>query len=616
MHDTSREQFINTGKLTSFLRIIHLMMALIAGTSLILLAGNVDTTNRVQALATPVAALLIVAVSHWRLRYGLNQSINLISWGIWTLLMADIVVYGGSRSVMVIALPFLVTFAGWLLGSRSAYLMAGLTGLVLGAIAWASMAGIHEPMIITRPIVMAAIQSMILMINAYLVVVARRSLERSNSDARDLSNQLGLKVLELTQREREVQLIIDSVPVGIAAFDLERRVRFANRRYADLLDTTPQALHGRCADDLLSGSALAVARPMWDQCLREGATVNYRRTRSDKEGNESVLDVEIIPDFEDGRIVGTIVMLRDVTVEIQAEQEIRELNESLEQRVELRTAELQEVMKNLTRSQEGLARAERMAALGALVAGVSHELNTPIGNSVMAASTMADHTRTVQGSIEEGQIKRSQLTQFLGQLNEGFLLLQRNLQRAEDLLRSFKQVAADQTSDNRRQFDLGKVIAEVVETLAPSLKRKPHKLELDLASSIRMDSFPGPLGQVLINLVNNAYLHAFDDLTENGKVRITARRQGFAEGMAGVLILVEDNGRGIPDAHLSRIFEPFFTTRMGQGGTGLGLNIVYNTIHGLLGGRIEVRSQPGMGTTFEILLPVVAPMTASPALRT
>ena len=187
------------------------------------------------------------------------------------------------------------------------------------------------------------------------------------------------------------------------------------------------------------------------------------------------------------------------------------------------------------------------------------------------------------------------------QVTEGVALLQRNLERSVELLADFRQVAADQASEQRRSFDLAHAVNEILHTLNPSLKRHPHKVVVDIPEGITMDSLPGPLGQVVINLVNNAYLHGFDG-RNNGVLTIQARQQGDQVEMAFV-----DNGVGMAPEHLAKLFVPFFSTKIGKGGTGLGMAIVRNLVGKMLGGRITVSSTLGEGTRFDMVLPCVLP---------
>ncbi len=187
---------------------------------------------------------------------------------------------------------------------------------------------------------------------------------------------------------------------------------------------------------------------------------------------------------------------------------------------------------------------------------------------------------------------------------EGAGILMRGLRHAADLVSSFKQVAVDQTSVNRRRFNLRETVEEILLTLGPSIRKTTHTVECVIPDSISMESYPGPLGQVLTNLINNALLHAFDG-RQQGRVTIAAALQGPAH----VLFTVQDDGQGIPEAHLNRVFDPFFTTKLGKGGSGLGLNIVYNLVQDALGGTIHVANTAGQGACFTLLLPMDAPMT-------
>ena len=295
--------------------------------------------------------------------------------------------------------------------------------------------------------------------------------------------------------------------------------------------------------------------------------------------------------------------VRDVTAQRRVQGQIRDLNAQLEKRVAERTHELQQALENLSRAQNELISSEKLAALGRVVAAVAHELNTPIGNSVMVATTLDEKAREFSAQVEIGSIRRSQINEFVSASCSGTDMLLRNLQQAHNLIHSFKQVAVDQTSDRRRDFELETMIGEVVATMTPTLRKTPYRLTVDIAKGVAMNSYPGPLGQVITNFVNNALLHGFDG-RQDGEMHLSARRKidtDFVE------LRFSDNGNGMDTEHLKHIFDPFFTTRLGQGGSGLGLNIVYNLVTRILGGSIDVVSTPGKGTTFTLFIPIVAP---------
>jgi signal transduction histidine kinase len=250
---------------------------------------------------------------------------------------------------------------------------------------------------------------------------------------------------------------------------------------------------------------------------------------------------------------------------------------------------------------------EKLAGLGALVAGISHELNTPLGNALTVATTLAEETRKLEQEIQSG-LKKSTLSTYLDTARTASEIIENNLHRAADLVSSFKQVAVDQGSSQRRRFNLKQNISELLRALQPILKRQDCRLTLEIGEDIELDSFPGPLSQVIANLINNALLHAFDN-QHGGNIALSAS----ADGPDHVAIVFSDNGKGIPTENLGRIFDPFFTTRLGQGGSGLGLNIVHNVVTGVLGGSIHVESELGKGTRFQLRLPLYAPKLHHPA---
>jgi two-component system NtrC family sensor kinase len=252
-----------------------------------------------------------------------------------------------------------------------------------------------------------------------------------------------------------------------------------------------------------------------------------------------------------------------------------------------------------------LVRVERLASLGGLVAGVAHELNTPIGNAVTLASALASHTQELNAKLETDQIKRSTLSNYVADMREGTFLLLEGLERAAQLVGHFKQIAVDHTSEQRRTYRVTDVVENVLAALRPQFKHGNIELRCSIETERVLDGFPGPLGQVFMNLIENARLHAFGT-GDAGKIEIIARDAQHNE----TEIIVADNGSGIPADQLPRIFEPFFTTRMGHGGSGLGLSIVSNIVTDMLGGSLNVDSIVGEGTRMIIRLPDVAPVRA------
>jgi len=270
--------------------------------------------------------------------------------------------------------------------------------------------------------------------------------------------------------------------------------------------------------------------------------------------------------------------------------------------VESAHSDLSSVLNTLKQAQTNLITSEKMASLGSLVAGVAHELNTPIGNSLLTATALDDMVRAFEKKYADGGVKRSALEAHLGDIRTACGIMTNSLRRAADLINSFKQVAVDQTSDKRRRFKLAEVIRDTHATFAAQLKRANCETSIECEEGLVMDSYPGSLGQVLSNLINNALLHAFEG-RESGNLWISAR----AVGDDDVLLVFRDDGIGMPAKILHQVFDPFFTTKMGQGGSGLGMNIVYNMVTGMLGGTIDLASTPEKGTTVTIKVPRHAP---------
>lgn len=262
---------------------------------------------------------------------------------------------------------------------------------------------------------------------------------------------------------------------------------------------------------------------------------------------------------------------------------------------------------NLKVTQSRLAEQEKLAALGSIVAGVAHELNTPIGNSLLVASTFKEQNDVFCKQIKNSTVRRSEIEQFCARSSEAIAIILRNLDITANLVSSFKQISIDQTSDKRRNFDLATICGEIVLALSARLKRDHIEVKIQIPSGIMMDSFPGPLGQVISNLIINASVHGLEG-RDDGVIVLSA----YMKNKHTVCLRCSDNGCGIPEKNIHRIFEPFFTTRFGQGGSGLGLNISYNLVRSILGGSIEVESQLGQGCCFIIDLPLVAPESYAP----
>ena len=228
---------------------------------------------------------------------------------------------------------------------------------------------------------------------------------------------------------------------------------------------------------------------------------------------------------------------------------------------------------DLRRAQDSLVVAEQMATLGGLMAGVAHEVSTPVGITLTAASHLAEQTEVLRGAVVQGRIRKSDFDEYLAVAAEAAQLILANARRAAELIQGFKQVAVDQTTSERRRFNLRRYLEEVMISLSPRLRQGGHQVTIACPDTLEVDGFPGAISQILTNLVMNSLRHGYDR-GQSGALTLTVREAG------GDLLEIAyaDDGKGIPAVHRSRIFEPFFTTRRDDGGTGLGLYIVHGIV--------------------------------------
>lgn len=296
----------------------------------------------------------------------------------------------------------------------------------------------------------------------------------------------------------------------------------------------------------------------------------------------------------------------DITPLKKVEREITLFNEQLEGKVAERTRSLSDAndqlgkaYDDLKQAQQTLVESEKMASLGSLVAGVAHEINTPIGISVTASSYLQERVADFKQHIEAKQLSRTYLNEFTQNLDESMQLLQGNLRRASELIASFKQVAVDQSSEARYNFSLADNLHQVVVSLGYKLKKAQCEVDIQCDPKLSIYSFPGSFTQIYSNLILNSIHHGFDGWDRPRKITIQVAQQGDE-----LVIDYSDNGRGIPPEILPRIFDPFVTSKRGQGGSGLGTHIIYNLVVQLLRGRIHCASEPGQGAQFHIRLPI------------
>ena len=338
----------------------------------------------------------------------------------------------------------------------------------------------------------------------------------------------------------------------------------------------------------------------------EGSLADQEVIMHDQQAHELVLQWTFVPFYDGPNLKYQIGFGYDITQLKTVEREIIQLNEQLEGKVEERTRSLSEANNqlgkaydDLKQAQQTLVESEKMASLGSLVAGVAHEINTPIGISVTASSYLQERVADFKSHIDSKQLSRSYLNEFTVNLDESMQLLQSNLRRASELIASFKQVAVDQSSEARYNFSLADNLHQVVVSLGHKLKKSQCEVDIQCDPKLSIFSFPGSFTQIYSNLILNSINHGFDSWDKPKKITIKVEQQGEE-----LFIDYSDNGRGIPPEILPRIFDPFVTSKRGQGGSGLGTHIIYNLVVQLLKGRISCASEPGQGAQFHIRLPI------------
>jgi PAS domain S-box-containing protein len=426
-----------------------------------------------------------------------------------------------------------------------------------------------------------------------------------------LSDDLQALAQTLQHREQQSIALFNASPVAMSVADENDGGRLVDVNLAWLRD------FGWRREEVIGRTAVEVG--LWSDAsraafLREQAGGRVAGEATFTRANGEPLQAQVVAErVALGRDRWLIWAVLDIGPLRRVEQALRELNQDLEARVVQRTQalasthdELSATLAQLRAAQAALVQTGTMAALGQLVAGVAHEVNTPLGNGVMAISAMAAETSRFRTALPAG-LRRADLAAFIDSIEQGTALAERNLQRAAELVQSFKQVAVDQTSAQRRRFELAEVVHEIVVSLRAGFARTAWRIEIDVpATGLLLDSYPGALGQALASLLHNAVQHGFDG-RDHGTVRITGGR--LADGR--IVMRVTDDGVGMAAGLVEHVFEPFVTKRMGRGGTGLGLHISYQAVTRLLGGTLTVHSVPGAGSTFELQLPARAPADAA-----
>ncbi len=386
-----------------------------------------------------------------------------------------------------------------------------------------------------------------------------------------------------------LQLLYDTAPIGLACLSPDCRYLQINQRLTEICGISVEDHLGRSVRDCvpaLADSVEAIVRSIME--TGEPVTgIEVAGQRADQPEQRSWITYWHPLRAPSGEIVAVNVAAEEITARKRSEQEMRRAREAAEQ-----------ALAHLRETQASLVEAEKLAALGRMVAGVAHEINNPVGSSLTVASSLQRRCEIFAAEVARGEVRRSSLNELVDAVTKATSQLVANLNRASDLVQSFKQVATDRSGIERRSFDLGELTGQVLIGLRPELRRRNLVLGLECQHGLPMDSLPGPYGLVLTNIVHNAIVHAFPD----GRAGTITLKAG-ASGVDNVEIIVSDDGCGMTSEVRRRAFDPFFTTRRREGATGLGLHIVHSMVVDQLEGRLSLTSEPGNGTTVRLILP-------------
>ena len=415
----------------------------------------------------------------------------------------------------------------------------------------------------------------------------------------------------LTQSEERFRTVVTHTPLIIYALD------------KDGVFTLSEGLGlrkiGLKGGDVVGLSALEVYRDYPDIVKNLRRSLNGEAVYFDHSVGGTHFDNRMVPVFDnDGNVKAVFGAAIDISRRVEAEKMLQESHDQLEDKVEARTQELtaaneelralneemtamneelNHTNERLQTMQNYLVQSEKMAALGNLVAGVAHEINTPIGVGVTAASHLVNISEQFRTLHDMSGKEESALGEYVADVNEGAAMILKNLERASRLIRSFKQVSVDQSSESLRSFPVKGYLEEILLSLNPQLRKTNLSVAVDCDPELKINSYPGALAQIVTNLIMNSLTHAYEQ-DASGQIRIAVERE------ADVLeIRYSDDGKGMPPAIVEKVFEPFYTTRRGSGGTGLGLFVVYNIVVRQLGGTIECHSELGRGATFTVKFP-------------
>jgi len=410
---------------------------------------------------------------------------------------------------------------------------------------------------------------------------------------------------KLSVTAHKFHAILDNTTAVIYIKDLDGNYELINKQYENVFGLKEKDVLGKKDTDLFDKNTANKLRETDLEVIKRGVSISLEESLNLDNEILSYISVKF-PLFDDNnKIVSVCSISTDITIIKKAEEKIIGLNKNLEYEVTKRTSELllsnvqlENTIENLEKTQDQLIHSEKMASLGDLVAGVAHEINTPVGLGVTGISHLEFLNKEIKELYDSDNLSKDEFEGFLNTSKELSSSIHTNLNRAADLIRSFKQVAVDQSCDVCREFNVKEYISETLMSLHYETKRLNHKFIINCDENIKIKSYPGPFSQIITNLVMNSMIHGFKNI-DSGIITININVNENE-----LILNYTDNGKGIKTENLQKIYDPFFTTNRNHGGSGLGLNIIYNIITSTLQGKIRCNSKEGEGVEFIIKIPI------------
>lgn len=415
---------------------------------------------------------------------------------------------------------------------------------------------------------------------------------------KDMSMSLKDSFEKIQISEEKYRTLVENIDDMIYSVTPNYKFIAINQRFEKEIDLERKAIIGKGIEAVFTDPAeLKFWKEQVDRVVATKEKYTFQYAKVLKDEKRHVYNVNLIPMIN---LLGRVDMIlgsnSDITELVEAQEEIQELHEmekaKLEKMVDARTTELKFAMDELIEK-------EKMASLGGLVSGIAHEINTPLGVSVSAASYLKSIYDQLVVQMQNGTMTKSQLIEFLRNLEETANILNTNLYRAAELVKSFKEISVNQITEDLSYFNFKEYVDMILLSLKHEYKNSGHLITVNCNENLVVKSYPGVYAQIFTNLVMNALIHGLKD-TEAGEIQIDVQKE---EGH--LIVQFFDNGLGIPSEALPKIFEPFYTTNRGKGGSGLGLNVVYNLVTGKLNGKITCSSKLGEGTRFTMRVPLI-----------